>query len=104
MGFYMRKRQALDFSEAIEAYDIKVDICNQLNDFFFINTKAQSFIDPFDLYPGCLRFSYLIFFTSKTAGLIETKLHVALLLDVGNESLFMGSGSHDEDGCHAHIW
>ena len=30
----------MDFSEAIVAYDIKVDICNQLND-FFVNTKDQ---------------------------------------------------------------
>ena len=22
----------------------------------------------------------------------------------GNESLFVGSGSHDQDGHHAHIW
>ena len=22
----------------------------------------------------------------------------------GNESLFAASGSHDQDGCHAHIW
>ena len=22
----------------------------------------------------------------------------------GNKSLFAGSGSHDQDGCHVHIW
>ena len=25
-------------------------------------------------------------------------------LDRGNEILFAASGSHDQDGCHAHIW
>ena len=33
LGFWMGKRQAVDFSEAVVACDIKVDICNQLNDF-----------------------------------------------------------------------
>ena len=50
--------------------------------------RSRSFID---LCPGNLRFRMLIFF-SKTAGLIETKLHVEPLLDGGNESLCMGSG------------
>ena len=40
LDFCMGKRQAVDFSEAVVAYDIKVDICNQLND-FFISTKGQ---------------------------------------------------------------
>ena len=30
----------MDFSEAVVAYDIKVDTCNQLNDFY--NTKGQN--------------------------------------------------------------
>ena len=34
LGFCMSKRQTVDFSEAIVAHDIKVDICNELNDFF----------------------------------------------------------------------
>ena len=33
LGFCMEKRQTVDFSEAIIAYDIKCDICNQLHDF-----------------------------------------------------------------------
>ena len=33
LGFCLGKRQTVDFSEAIVAYDIKVDICNQLNVF-----------------------------------------------------------------------
>ena len=37
----MGKRQTVDFSEAIVAYDIKVDVCSQLND-FFINIKLQT--------------------------------------------------------------
>ena len=65
----------MDVSEAVVVYDIKVDICSQLNDFFYTYQRSRSFIDPF---PRCLRFSI---FTSKTAGLIETKLHVEPLLD-----------------------
>ena len=34
LGLCMGKRQSVDFSEAIVAYDIEVDICNQLNVFF----------------------------------------------------------------------
>ena len=41
--------------------------------------RSRSFID---LRPGCLRFSIFIF-SYKTAGLIETKLHVEPLLNGG---------------------
>ena len=40
--------------------------------------RSGSFID---LCPGCLRFGIFIFFSSNTAGLIETRLHVEPLLD-----------------------
>ena len=70
----------MDFSEAVVAYDIKVDICNQLNDFFYKYQRSRSFID---LCPGCLRFGIFMFFSSKTAGLMETKSHVEPLFDGG---------------------
>ena len=38
----------MDLSEAIVAYDIKIDICNPLND-FFINTKGQGHLLTFVL-------------------------------------------------------
>ena len=38
----------MDFSEAVVAHDIKVDICNQIND-FFINTKGQGHLLTFVL-------------------------------------------------------
>ena len=41
--------------------------------FFYKYQRSRSFID---LCPGCLRSSIFIFLSSKTAGLIETKLHV----------------------------
>ena len=44
----MGKRPTVDFSEAIVACDIKVDICNQLND-FFMNTKGQGHLLTFVL-------------------------------------------------------
>ena len=50
-----------------------------------------------DLCPGCLRFISFNFF-SKTGGLTETKLQVE------NESLCMGTGSHDQDGGHTYIY
>ena len=48
--------------------------------FFYKHQRSRSFVD---LCPGCLRFSNLILFSSKTAGLIETKLHMEPLLDRG---------------------
>ena len=45
----MGKRQTVDFPEAIVAYDIKVDICSRLND-FFINTKGQDHLLTFILH------------------------------------------------------
>ena len=61
----------------------------------FINTKSHAFTE---FGPRSLRFSS--FKISKTAGLIETKLNIG----VGSQSLFTGSGSHDHDGRHAHLW
>ena len=40
---------------------------------------------------------------SEIAGPIE-KLHVELLLEGGNKSLFIMVCSPDQDGCHAYIW
>ena len=53
---------------------------------------------------GVSRLQWVNFFSSKTTGLIETKLHDELLWDVGNESLCLGSWSHDQDGHHVLIW
>ena len=44
---------------------------------------------------------YIVF--SKTAELIETKLHIEHQLGF-NQSLFLGSGSHNQDGHRADIW
>ena len=64
--------QAVDFSETVVAYDIKVDVWNQLIDIFFINNEwKKSFIG---ICPGCLRCSICsILYSSKPTGLIETK-------------------------------
>ena len=61
LGFCMGKRQTVHFSEAVVAYEVKVDICNQQIRFFY--DYQSTFID---LYPGCLSFSCFIFFISKT--------------------------------------
>ena len=58
--------------------------------------RSRSFTDNFDLDAS---FSIFNFFTSKTAELIETKVHVE-----PNESLCVGSESHYQDGSHAHMW
>ena len=34
----------------------------------------------------------------------QSKILCGASLGRGNESLFAASGSHDQDGCHAHIW
>ena len=39
--------------------------------------------DVLTFCPGCLGFSILIFFSPKTAGLIETKLHLEPMFDGG---------------------
>ena len=44
----------------------------------------------------------IFIFSSETAGLIEIKLHVELLLD-GEMKVCTQDVSHDQDGCHAHI-
>ena len=64
----------------ILACDIKVDLCTQLNELLYI-AKVKSFTD---LCPGCLRFS-IFNFSSKTSGLIETKLHEGM--NVGAQNL-----------------
>ena len=49
-------------------------------------------------------FTFSKVFSSGTTGPIEVKFHLEPPLDGGNESLHMGSRSHDQDGRHAHIW
>ena len=64
----------------------------------------MSFLDP-----GPSSFTYenenLLF--SETTGPFLSNC-VCRVLDTrkiqGNENLFIGIGSHDQDGCHAHIW
>ena len=56
----------------------------------FINTKGQCHLLTVVL-SGCLRF--VIFNFSKTAGLIEAKLHLQHMWDEG--MMFVGSWSHD---------
>ena len=41
---------------------------------------------------------------SETTGSVKAKFHMELQLVGGNESLFAASGSHNQDGHHAHIW
>ena len=43
-------------------------------------------------------------FFSGTALLIKAKFYVEPPWVGGNDILFAASGSHDQDGCHAHIW
>ena len=57
-----------------------------------------------DLGPRCPRLSGLKIFTKTAVLLIEIKLHIELQRGRGNQSLVTGSGSLDQDGCHAHIW
>ena len=84
------------FSEAIVANDIKVDICNQLND-FVINTKGQR---HYRCCSECLRF--LSSSPLKLLGGLKNKLQVEPLLD-GGKNMFMGSGLHDQGGRHSNI-
>ena len=41
---------------------------------------------------------------SGTALPIKAKFYVEPYWVGGNDILFAASGSHDQDGCHAHIW
>ena len=74
----MEKGLTVDFSDTIIACDIKVDICKQLK--AFTDTKGQDHLLAF-LYPGCLRWNVVNFFSSLTTGLIKTKLHVEPVYD-----------------------
>ena len=87
----------MDFSDSVVACDIKVDLCNQLN--FYKYQRSRSFAD---LCLGCLIFSIFNFLFSNTARLTETKRGASIGWE--NESLCMGSGSHDQEGHLAHIW
>ena len=60
----------VEFSEAIIAYDIKVDLCNQLQELHKYQ-RSRSFID---LGPRFLRFSNFKIF--KATRLCETELHI----------------------------
>ena len=60
---------------------------------FYKYQRSRSFTD---LCPGCLRFN-IFKFSSIIIGLFEVKLHV-VSLGLGNKSLCMGFGSHNEDG------
>ena len=57
----------MNFSEANVAYHIKVDICNQSNDFY----KYQSSRSFISFCPGCLRFRFFYLLPSKTTGMTE---------------------------------
>ena len=74
----MEKGLTVDFSDTIIACDIKVDICKQLK--AFTDTKGQDHLLAF-LYPGCLRWNVVNFFSSLTAGLIKTKVHIEPVCD-----------------------
>ena len=49
LGVCIGKMQKVDFSKTIVAYDIKIDIYNQLNDFY----KYQRSMQFIGLFPGC---------------------------------------------------
>ena len=79
-----------------KANDTKVDICNQLN--YFYKTKDQGHLSTF-----VLDASFSFFLSSlKLLGRLNLN-YIWSLCWRGNESLSVGSGSHDQDGHHAHI-
>ena len=61
--------KTVDVSDSVVASDIKVDLCNQLNELLNI-PKSKSFID---LHPGCLWFSTL---TASPLKLLGSLKHV----------------------------
>ena len=75
-AFGREEGKTADFSGAIIPYDIKVDLCSQLNELY----KYQRSTSFTDLGPWSHRFSSFKIFKTETAGLFETtcKLHVEL--------------------------
>ena len=56
----------MDFSDSLAVYD-KVDLCNQLNDFFKKKSNGHKMSISFtDLCPGCFRFSTFNFFQTAS--------------------------------------
>ena len=68
---------------------------------FYEYQRSRSFTD---LYLGCLRFSIFNFFSPKTAGLIETKLHVELLWDGGMKVCAWVLGHMIKMAACSYIW
>ena len=67
---------------------------------FYKYQRLRSFTD---LCPGCLRFSTFNF-SSKTAGLLETKLHLKPLGDVEIKVCALVLIHMTQDGHYAHIY
>ena len=98
----MGKMKLIYFSKTIAAYDLKVSRCIELNDLINLHDiqRSRSF---FDLCQRSL-FSNINIFVSKTVEIFETKYHVK---DFGSTEMKIytkWAWSHDQDGCHAHIW
>ena len=115
------------FSETIEACDLKVGRYRQLIDFMKVCAGSQmsdrcpldtfflahlsrwliceligyswSIVHPSVVHPQCSKISFL---QNRLAN--QSQILCGASLGRGNESLFVASGSHDQDGRHAHIW
>ena len=74
--------KAMNFSETILVYDIKVGRCSQLNEYMKLYEYqwSRSFID---LHPKSLGSTFSNFFSLETARSIEAKFHVEPLWDEG---------------------
>ena len=66
MLLYGKKDKAIDFSEIIVVFDIKVGRCSQLNEYMklYVYQRSRSFID---LGPNHSDSIFLIFLTSVSA-------------------------------------
>ena len=80
----------------------EVGTCSQINEYMMIydNPRSMSFIV---LCPRSLRFNIFKLLFLKKHQAIEATFQMEPPWDVGNETLFIYSRSHDQDGFQAHI-
>ena len=90
-AFVWEKGKAMDFSETIVIYDVKIGLCSEQNEYMTLYEyqRSRSFIE---LGPRSLRFNMSNYFSLETAGSIEAKFHVEPPWDGGMKDYKNGPG------------
>ena len=100
LGFFIGKIENSEFSETIEACDLKVGRCRQLIELMKVwKVKVISWPCPQDIY---IWKSKLVFLRNYWA-IFNQILYVSFQVQ-GNENPWTWCWSHDQDGHHTLIW